>query len=610
MTYGKDGKFNLRSVGVKRRRVFVFFLTAILLLLLFFSFFLVLKNFLSHREPEFFMGIMILESDHQAILRSIRKVKDLQLGNLVVLHPLDEAWNLTLIEESIREANNRGLYTIFETYDASDHEIRITPNQFAIWKSKYPRLLGILVSEITGKQTDGTLWVDNSTGTVNHRLQAEQEVITKLTSRMELADFNNSGARIFLQENVLSYVSANTSFCDVFISKVFNAPNVELMIGLARGMANSYNIPAWGLWVDTWREWTKPPAFTPNDVERALYEGWFHGAKYFFFEQGCFFGTLSRDWSNKYIILDPDGKLTGYGKVIQKFYAFLQKGARIGYSRPKYNSSIAIMIGQSGWSGRGRNWGLWVQSERQGDFDYRLLNHFFLGVGDNWQIGSAKIAKEFTGLPFGMVDIISIYTLPSVMKQYKVIIALGWSLISDTIADNIEYYVQNGGIFFSFLTFTHTNKTVDNLEDPYAWTKSYGSLFGLHVLSPIEGALDIKADAFLHNITFTKDTFWYPWNGTVYNYFDPDETGAWFWKFEYGLYPSENSTVLAWVDGDQSWPNAFIIENRKGSGYTYVINTRNPNSLPDGIFTDVITDFIFFLCAYYVKPMSYIPYPG
>lgn len=556
------------------------------------------------------MGIMILESDHQAILRSIRKVKDLQLGNLVVLHPLDEAWNLTLIEESIREANNRGLYTIFETYDASDHEIRITPNQFAIWKSKYPRLLGILVSEITGKQTDGTLWVDNSTGTVNHRLQAEQEVITKLTSRMELADFNNSGARIFLQENVLSYVSANTSFCDVFLSKVFNAPNVELMIGLARGMANSYNIPAWGLWVDTWREWTKPPAFTPNDVERALYEGWFHGAKYFFFEQGCFFGTLSRDWSNKYIILDPDGKLTGYGKVIQKFYAFLQKGARIGYSRPKYNSSIAIMIGQSGWSGRGRNWGLWVQSERQGDFDYRLLNHFFLGVGDNWQIGSAKIAKEFTGLPFGMVDIISIYTLPSVMKQYKVIIALGWSLISDTIADNIEYYVQNGGIFFSFLTFTHTNKTVDNLEDPYAWTKSYGSLFGLHVLSPIEGALDIKADAFLHNITFTKDTFWYPWNGTVYNYFDPDETGAWFWKFEYGLYPSENSTVLAWVDGDQSWPNAFIIENRKGSGYTYVINTRNPNSLPDGIFTDVITDFIFFLCAYYVKPMSYIPYPG
>ncbi len=556
------------------------------------------------------MGIMILESDHQAILRSIRKVKDLQLGNLVVLHPLDEAWNLTLIEESIREANNRGLYTIFETYDASDHEIRITPNQFAIWKSKYPRLLGILVSEITGKQTDGTLWVDNSTGTINHRLQAEREVIAKLTTQMQLADFNNSGARIFLQENVLSYVSANTSFCDVFISKVFNAPNVELMIGLARGMANSYTIPAWGLWVDTWREWTKPPAFTPNDVERALYEGWFYGAKYFFFEQGCFFGTLARDWSNKYIILEQDGKLTGYGKVIQKFFAFLQKGARIGYSRPKYSSSIAIMIGQSGWSGRGGDWGLWEQSEKQGDFDYRLLNHFFLGVGDNWQIGSAKIAKEFTGLPFGIVDIISIYTPPSVMKQYKVIIALGWSLMSDTIAGNIEYYVQNGGIFFSFLTFTHTNETVDNLEDPYAWTKSYASLFGLHVLTPIEGTLDIKADAFLHNITFTQDTFWYPWNGTIYNYFDPAEIGVWFWKFQYSLYPSENTTVLAWVDGDQSWPNAFIIENRRGTGYTYVINTRNPNSLPNGIFSDVITDFIHFLCAHYVKPMSYIPYPG
>ncbi|MDH5595188.1 MAG: hypothetical protein OEY40_00530 [Candidatus Bathyarchaeota archaeon] len=599
-------------MGVKRHRAFIFFLIALLLTVFFFSFSSeVFKRFLSHKDPEFFMGILILESDHQAILRSIRKMKDLKLGNLVILHPMDEAWNLTLIEESIKEANNRGLYTIFEAYNVSDHEIRIAPNQFAIWKSKYPHLLGILVSEITGKQTDGNLWVENSTGTINHRLQVEREVIGKLTSQMRLADFKNSGARIFLQENVLSYVSANTSFCDVFISKVFNAPNVELMIGLARGMVNSYKIPAWGLWVDTWREWIKPPAFTPNDVKRALYEGWFHGAKYFFFEQGCFFGTLARDWPNKYIILEPDGKLTGYGNVIQKFYAFLRARAQtVGYGQPKHRSSIAIMIGQSGWSGRGRDWGLWSQSDRQGDFDYRLLNHFFLGVGDNWQIASAKTAKEFTGLPFGMVDIISIYAPPSVMKQYKVIIALGWSLMSDTIAGNIEYYVQNGGIFFAFLTFTHTNETVDDLEDPYAWTKSFASLFGVHVASPIESGLDIKADAFLHNITFTQDTFWHPWNGKTYNYFDPAETGAWFWRFKYSLFPSENTTVLAWVDGDQRGPNAFIIENRKGTGYTYVINTRNPNSLPNGVLTDVITDFIHFLCAYYVKPMSYIPYPG
>lgn len=594
-------------MGVKRHSVFIFFLIALLLTVAYIH---VCILILSHKEPEFFMGIYILESDHQTILRSIKKVRELQLGNLVIL-PMDEFWNLTLMEESIKEANNRDLYIIFEPYWLPDHEIKITPNQFATWKSKYPRLLGILVSEITGKQIDANLWVENSTGTINHRLQAEREVIGKLTSRMQLANFKNSGARIFLQENVLSYASANTSFCDVFISKVFNAPNVELMIGLARGMVNSYNIPAWGLWVDTWREWIEPPAFTPNDVERALYEGWSYGAKYFFFEQGCFFGTIATDWRNKYIILEPDGKLTGYGRVIQKFYAFLRARAqRVGYGQPKYSSSIAIMIGQSGWSGRGRDWGLWLQSERQGDFDYRLLNLFFLGVGDNWQISSAKTAKEFTGLPFGMVDIISIYAPPSAMKQYKVIIALGWSLMSDPIASNIEYYVQNGGIFFSFLTFTHTNETVDDLEDPYAWTKSFASLFGIHVASPIESGLDIKADAFLHNITFTQDTFWYPWNGKTYDYFDPAETDAWFCRFKYSLYPSENTTVLAWVDGDQRWPNAFIIENRKGTGYTYVINTRNPDSLPNGVFTDVITDFIYFLCAYYVKPMSYIPYPG
>jgi len=58
------------------------------------------------------MGILILESQQQAILDSINKVKELQLGNMVILHPMDQAWNLTLIEETIREANNLGLYTM------------------------------------------------------------------------------------------------------------------------------------------------------------------------------------------------------------------------------------------------------------------------------------------------------------------------------------------------------------------------------------------------------------------------------------------------------------------------------------------------------------------
>jgi hypothetical protein len=557
-------------------------------------------------NPEYFMGILILESQQQAILDSIKKVKDLQLGNMVILHPMDQAWNLTLIEEAIREANNLGLYTVFETYNASDHHVRISSEQFVTWKAEYPRLLGITVQEITGKQIDNDTWVDNSTGTIKTRLQAEQAIIGNITDQMQLADFKNSGARIFLQENVVSYASANTSYCDVLVTKVFNAPNTELMIGLTRGMTKTYNIPAWGLWVDTWREWIKPPAFTPNDVERALYEGWFYGAKYFFFEQGNFFGTLNRDWPNKYIILGPDGKLTEYGKVIQRFYTFLQNQKNMEYEQPDYSSPIAVMIGQSGWGGRGSDWGFWEQSDRYGDFDYRLLNLFFPGIGDNWQIGAALTGKEFTGLPFGMVDVISIYAPPSVLKQYKVIIALGWSQMSDTIAENIGDYVENGGVFFSLLTFTHSNENVDNLESPFAWTESFDSLFGVHVATLAESGLDIKSDVLLRKVTFTQDTFWYPWKGKTYNYVD---YGSWFWKFKYELYPSENASVIAWVNGIQSSPNAFIIENKKGAGYTYVVNTRNSDSLPDGALTDALTDFIYFLCAYHVRPMTYVPYP-
>ena len=52
---------------------------------------------ISEKYPEYFMGILILESQQQVILDSIHKVDELQLGNMVILHPMDQAWDLTLI---------------------------------------------------------------------------------------------------------------------------------------------------------------------------------------------------------------------------------------------------------------------------------------------------------------------------------------------------------------------------------------------------------------------------------------------------------------------------------------------------------------------------------
>lgn len=596
-------KTPLKTSRIKRKLFFIL-LVAVLCTVLFSSASSeVLAEDTVESEPEYFMGILILESQQQAILDSINKIKKLELGNMVVLHPLDLDWKPDRIEEAIKEANDLGLYIIFETYNYSDHHVRISPQQFEIWQEKYPRLLGILVQEIMGKQVDLNVWLSKEAKNIETRLDAEEAVIKNITSSMQLAEFKEIGARTFLQENVISYASANTSYCDVLISKVFNAPNTELMISLARGMINSYDIPAWGLWVDTWREWQKPPAFTPSEVKHALYEGWFYGAKYFFFEQGNFFGTLNRDWDHKYIILGEDGKLTEYGKVIQEFYAFLKNEEKLGYEQPDYHSPIAIMIGQSGWSSRGQNWGLWDQNGTQGNFDYRLLNLFFPRIGDNWQIGQALTGKEFTGLPLGMIDVISIYAPASVLKQYKVIIGLGWSQISDVIANNIEEFVSDGGIFFSLLTFTHGNEKVDDLEDVQAWNKSFTSLFGVKVSPGI-----LTSDDFLHNITFTQDTFWYPWNGKTYIYADSNEQDYWFLRFNYELSNSENTRIIAWVDGIQSAPNAFIIENKKGAGYTYVVNTRNPYSA-EGVLINVLTDFVHHLCAYHVRPMVFSPYP-
>jgi hypothetical protein len=555
-------------------------------------------------EPEYYMGIMILESQQQQILDAINKIKELQLGNMIILHPLDLEWNLTLIEEAIQEANSLELYTVFEPFNASDHQIRVPPEQFAIWKAKYPYLLGVIISEITGKQIDGKLWVDNSTGTITSRIQAEQAIIENITDSMKLEQFKANGAKILLQENVISYASANTSHCDVFVSKVFNAPNVELMIGLARGMTNTYDIPAWGLWVDTWREWVKPPAFSSEAVERALNEGLMYGAKYFFFEQGCFFGTLDRDWPVKYIILDEEGELTDYGKVLQNFYAKLQKSSGTQSETQGETSGVAVMVGQSGWGSRGPDWGFWGQTDRQGDYDFRLLNIFFPGIGDNWEIGSALKAKEFTDLPYGMVDVISIYAPASALKKYNVVIGLGWSLMTDQIVSNIQNYVQDGGVFFTFLSFTHANEAVDDLEDPEAWTKTLESLFGIHVCTPDESSSDIRADGPLYNITFTQDTFWYPWNGTNYIYTNSTEDSNYFWKYKYSIYNSANTQVIARINDNEHWPNDFIIENRNGSGYTYIVNSRNTNSLPDGVLTDFLTDFLSLLCSQKIEEIT------
>ena len=149
-------------VNSKKFHVLFFFLT-VFSILTSSNFVKVNAQIPNEANSEFFMGIQILESDQQAILDSIEKVKELNLGNMVVLHPLDQAWNLSLIEEAIRIANDLNLYIIFEAYNFSDHDIRIEPQQFLTWQNRYPKLLGILVQEISGKQIDLNLWISNST---------------------------------------------------------------------------------------------------------------------------------------------------------------------------------------------------------------------------------------------------------------------------------------------------------------------------------------------------------------------------------------------------------------------------------------------------------------
>jgi len=92
----------LKQTGI-RHKLFFLLLTA----LLFTAFFSsvsseVLAQETVEEEPEYFMGMLILESTQQAILGSIKKMKELQLGNLVILHPMDQAWDLKLIEDAIR----------------------------------------------------------------------------------------------------------------------------------------------------------------------------------------------------------------------------------------------------------------------------------------------------------------------------------------------------------------------------------------------------------------------------------------------------------------------------------------------------------------------------
>jgi len=92
------------------------------------------------------------------------------------------------------------------------------------------------------------------------------------------------------------------------------------MIGLARGMVGSYNIPEWGLWIDTWKGLIEPPAFTPTDVEKAIYmRDGSTERSISFFEQGCFFGTcLGVAGPTNTSCLGQDGYLTEYWKGAQR----------------------------------------------------------------------------------------------------------------------------------------------------------------------------------------------------------------------------------------------------------------------------------------------------
>ena len=207
----------------------------------------------------------------------------------------------------------------------------------------------------------------------------------------------------------------------------------------------------------------------------ALYYAYIAGAT-FIYSEGGHFGINYLGLNHKFD--SPECKR--FRKVLREFYHFCQL-----HPRPSKGPEVKIAFIQGRFDGNAGHgsrytWGQfaegWEHQEPEHSLDY--LDNLF--HRERWFSNTLSGDMDFSGNPpFGQYDILPIEAPLKVLREYTLLVFLGWNTIAEEDYDKLKSYVRGGGHLVMSLSHLNTNPS-RNLEKMKLYNNGdFSDLFGL-----------------------------------------------------------------------------------------------------------------------------------
>jgi hypothetical protein len=226
-----------------------------------------------------------------------------------------------------------------------------------------------------------------------------------------------------------------------------NIPNVNMMIALNRGVARAYDRP----WMIDHSTWWAPRGHAGEQVSpREGHTPWcFFTSLLGAAMGGADYVQLEVDWA----AYDREFKLRPWGQALKTLFAVTREiGPRGTTATP-----FALLIGhENGWPGVG-----WRVGDVRGTGLFDGIRHSFMQTRDAdlslkiWDVFYPGFERcgwdpEYPGFlaesPLGTLDMVPDNLDPDKYDRYKVLVAIGYHRMTQSLRDKLLQYVENGGV--------------------------------------------------------------------------------------------------------------------------------------------------------------------
>lgn len=438
----------------------------------------------------------------------LRELKNTQLGDFIVFRLA--AQNRDQVIRWARLCRDNNIYFQTNVTIDPDWQTKGADMRSPAWSSAAGREAGEYFIGCQWQEHDGPLYNYLPT-TFAYKLSVPEE---KRTMRTAYEDYLAYVKRLFaickqadskmpawFQLSVIGHDHPYKTRMDGCAAQLNKSHNVVLLAD-ARGAARTHGKSVWGSYS------AEGAHLNPEGEEHlrmwwlALHLSYICGAS-FASDEEC----LLRSWhSYQYARVDRFPRMRQ--EILRRFNRYVKTHPRRGRIRVKQ----ALLIGRYACDvadGFASSEGPWVWCNFGArtpqwqpltpEYGLRYLDVFFPGVWLQSLVQCPEYTRRlYSGTPYGELELIPIEAPESVLKEFRLLLVLGWNTMNEATYERLKKYVKQGGQIFMSVPHLTTNESrsflLNNMEPLELLRKGdFSELFGVKVTGRGKRIHSIKA---------------------------------------------------------------------------------------------------------------------